>query len=123
MQSPSSCCRCRADLSGSGDCPKQAGALGRLKNHTKQLIDAQPKSAVAIVVPASEHRVFAGDIHAINQDFLRLNPVRAGFVNRTEDWPWVYPILEGEYNDREKLRPKEEDNREHPGQHHSDSLV
>ncbi len=46
-----------------------------------------------------EHRIRNHENFDAHCRYIRLNPVRAGFVNRTEDWPWVYPILEGEYSD------------------------
>src|ERR1700704_2128777 len=46
-----------------------------------------------------EHRIRNHQTFYAHCEYIRLNPVRAGFVNRPEDWPWVYPILEGGGND------------------------
>lgn len=46
-----------------------------------------------------EHRVRNHENFHAHCLYVRLNPVRAGFVGRPEDWPWVYPILEGECSD------------------------
>jgi putative transposase len=46
-----------------------------------------------------EHRIRNHETFYAHCLYIRLNPVRAGLVNRPEDWPWVYPILEGGCSD------------------------
>ena len=46
-----------------------------------------------------EHRIRSHENFQAHCLYVWLNPVRAGLVNRPEDWPWVYPILEGKCSD------------------------
>jgi putative transposase len=46
-----------------------------------------------------EHRIRNHENFYAHCRYVQRNPIRAGLVTRSEDWPWVYPILEGECSD------------------------
>ena len=43
-----------------------------------------------------DHRIRNDDEFALKADYIRQNPVVKGLCGRAEEWPWVWPKVDGD---------------------------